>query len=231
VKVLGVSLLGYKEWTESLGYDREWRIQIVQSNLVKSLMEVCHEVEAFPLPLRYDSFLVIVDGVSNDNILKIINSIKSSSPVKVKACVEYGKTPREAQERASECLNKNSEEINIKEYNDENVVSVHFDLNGFTEISKRESIYNTFIYIMDIYVKIAKFIYNLGGVIQYLGGDNILGFLNENNFEEVLNLVKYNLKIGIGIAKTPMKAVTLAAEALDEIRKNREKQWMIKRLY
>ncbi|MEM0173994.1 MAG: GTP cyclohydrolase IIa [Sulfolobaceae archaeon] len=231
MKILGVSLIGYREWTESLGYDREWKIQIVQSSLVRSLMEVCHKVEAFPLPLRYDSFLVIVDGVSKDDILRIIDGIKMISPVRVKACLEYGKTPREAQEKASRCLNESSEDVVLREYKDENVVSVHFDLNGFTEISRKDSIYNTFIYMMDIYVKIAKFIYNLGGIIQYLGGDNILGFLNETNLEEILTLIKYNLKIGIGIAKTPVKAVSLAAEALDEIRRNRERLWLIKRSY
>jgi Uncharacterized conserved protein len=27
VKVLSLELVGYREWTESLGHDREWRIQ------------------------------------------------------------------------------------------------------------------------------------------------------------------------------------------------------------
>jgi GTP cyclohydrolase IIa len=230
MKVLAFALEGYREWTESLGYDREWKIQIVQNNLARTLMKVSYEVNAFPLLLRYDYFLVLVDGVTKEGMMKIFNSVKEISPVNVKACLGYGKTPILAQINASYCVNNINNDVYLEDYGvDENVTALHFDLNGFTEISKRDSIYKTYLYITNIYLNIAKKLEEVGGISQYLGGDNIIGFIREEDIPRIIEIIDTKIKVGIGIGRNPRESIKLAAEALHEIRIKRDKMWNIKK--
>ncbi|MEM1600001.1 MAG: GTP cyclohydrolase IIa [Sulfolobaceae archaeon] len=229
MKVLAIQLLDYKDWTESLGTDREWIIQKTQHEFMKEIHKIAASYNAFPLQLRYDNFIILVDGISKNDIISLTRSIREHLPVEIKTCLGYGETPLDAQSKASECLNRNVVEP-LKEYKDELLAALHFDINHNTKSLKHTTIYDSFLEITQTYLHIAKILYEYGGIVQYLGGDNYLGFISSDDVPKFVNEFKDDrLKLGIGIAKNARNAIKLATDALEEIRVNRENRWYIKR--
>ncbi|MDT7860787.1 MAG: GTP cyclohydrolase IIa [Saccharolobus sp.] len=233
MKVLAINLLNYREWTEKLGQDREWLIQKTQNEFMMKIHKICAEYGTFPLQLRYDNFIMVVDGISTEQLTVMKKDIRKLLPFDIKTCLGFGKTPLEAQMNASLCLynSKIRENLDQNGMNNEPVVALHFDLNYNTLSLKSTSIYDSFLEIMEIYLELARFLYKIGGIMQYLGGDNFLGFISINNIEDAVYKIEENkkLKLGIGIAYNARNAIKLATSALDEIRLNREKRWRIKK--
>ncbi|WP_338600978.1 GTP cyclohydrolase IIa [Sulfolobus tengchongensis] len=230
MKILAVKLLGYKEWTESLGYDREWLIQKVQNEFMMRIHEIAAEYNTFPLQLRYDNFLMIVDGIASTQLSQMLKDIQQYLPVKIRACLGFGKTPLEAQSIASSCLS-NEKRNDFKDYVDEKIAALHFDINYNTQSLHHISIYDSFMEIIDVYLRLSKFLYKIGGIIQYLGGDNYLGFISISDIEKVIEIVKNDdkIKVGIGIGSNARNAIRLATTSLEKIRDNREMAWHIEK--
>ncbi|WP_162582725.1 GTP cyclohydrolase IIa [Acidianus brierleyi] len=230
MKILAVELYKYKDWTESLGLDREWIIQNEQHSLAYKINTLSAELGAFLLPLRYDFFIILVDGIRNSHIKFIFNEIKRLSPVRPRACVGYGRTFIEAQQNAAECIkNTEPENIGIGEYDNEQIVSCHFDIDNFTKLSTDISFYKAFIDINKLYSILSEKIYELGGISQYLGGDNILAFTDKNNVKNILNIVEdmKDIKVGIGIGSNARISIKNSTEALEKIRELRNCKWRI----
>lgn len=228
MKIFLVELKGYKEWTESLGYDREWKIQDFQHEITKLVNRVIANYGGFLLPLRYDYLTIVADGVSNEALLGLYRELLSISPTEVRSCLGYGKTPLEAQRNAYECL-KNTHSFKIEEFPDDKIVACHFDIDNFTNITFNTSAYDALLYLNNIYSNMNQYIYNIGGLSQYLGGDNLIAFINYENINKVLEITDKidNIKVGIGIGKNARSAMAKATEALDAIRRIREKKWII----
>ncbi|AAK40728.1 GTP cyclohydrolase IIa [Saccharolobus solfataricus] len=226
MKILAIKLLDYREWTERLGYDREWLIQKIQNKFMMKIHEIASQYNTFPLQLRFDNFLMIADGITTTQLAYMINDMQENLPVRIKSCLGYGKTPLEAQWNASICLN-NQDDNEIKEYTDEKIAALHFDINFNTETLKYTSVYDSFIEITNIYVNLSRFLYKIGGILQYLGGDNYLGFISTESVNKVIEEFSDDnkIKVGIGIGKNARTAIRLATTSLEKIRNNREKTW------
>ncbi|MQL54720.1 GTP cyclohydrolase IIa [Acidianus ambivalens] len=230
MKILLMEFIGYKEWTESLGYDREWKIQDIQSSIYKVVNDEISRVGGFALPVRYDGLIILADGIPNKHLLEIYTKVKEISPTKINACIGYGKTPREAEINAHNCiLNSLSDEPKFSIIHDENVVACHFDYNNFTSLTHELSFYAAYMRVMRLYSKLSESIYDFGGISQYLGGDNMIAFIDEDTLDKIIKIVENmdEIKVGIGIGKNARSAMAGATRALDEIRSKREDKWKI----
>ncbi len=228
MKIFLMEFIGYKEWTESLGYDREWKIQNIQSNVYKKANDEVSNIGGFSLPVRYDGLIILADGIPNEDLLKIYTKIKEIVPTKIGACLSYGRSPREAEVAAHKCI-LSSSDVKFSDFPDENVVACHFDYNNFTLLTQELSFYTAYMKIARLYSTLSEEIYNLGGITQYLGGDNMIAFINEDLIDKIISIVESmdEIKVGIGIGKNARSAMAGATEALDKIRSEREERWKI----
>ncbi len=222
VKVGVLELVGYREWTEQLGTDREWLIQLIQSNMYKVFQEKISEINGFVLSLRYDYMLLILEGVENSNVLSILDSLEKISPVPLRLSIACGQTPYEAQYNASLKLRTSSDKYVLEDCSPTGIAVAHFDINDFTKLTSKLSIYDTFVSVEELHMHLTKEIQRIGGITQYLGGDNIVAFLSIDVLDAIKSLVEKikGVKVGIGIAKNTRKALMYAALALDNIRKS-----------
>ena len=215
MKIAEINLVGYREWTESLGYDREWKIQKFQHSFTARLTELASEINSFLLTYRYDSYIFLLDGVSLENFYSVLDKVRDLSSVPISICLGFGKTLLEAE--------RNCYYNDFKDIHDEKIVLAHFDLDGF---SKKRSLFDAYLEIYDIYNKIFEFSRDVGGFAYYFGGDNIGVFMGLDKVEEVKRVVNEvdNIKVGIGVGNTPREAVTKAAKALHIIRLYRDRK-------
>ncbi|BFI75233.1 GTP cyclohydrolase IIa [Sulfurisphaera ohwakuensis] len=217
MKIMQINLVDYKEWTESLGYDREWKIQNFQHGFLSRLNEIAAEINSFIITYRYDSYIMLLDGVLIGKNDYILTKIKELSPVPIDICFGYGKTLLDAERNCS--INMD----NILLAKDEKVLVAHFDLDGF---SRKRFLFDAYLEVYKIYNKLFNYAMELGGLAYYLGGDNIGIFLGVDNINKVIELANSfpNMKVGIGIGNNPREALKNAAEALHIIRIYRDRK-------
>ncbi|MGC9105048.1 MAG: GTP cyclohydrolase IIa [Thermoprotei archaeon] len=210
MKILELRLRGYREWTESLGSDREWKIQSVQHDLASRLAKVAGEVGSFSIPYRFDSYILLADGVSSEGLERVIDSFSKVAPVRVEACWGFGEDYLEA---LKSCGSR-------REYPDTEVLVAHFDLDGFTALSDRT---DAFLKVREFAREVEEFFLERGGLTHYLGGDNVVVFLPPSRKDSVVEFLKgkTGVKVGVGVGKTPREALSVAAEQLDSIRRAR----------
>lgn len=223
VKIGVLELNGYREWTESIGSDREWIIQTIQANVYKLLQDEISRLQGFVMPLRYDYMVLVVEGVDNSSVVGVVNKISRVLPVPVRLSIACGKTPYQAQVNATRRLVEEDCKICLEECDATGIAVAHFDVNNFSKLIHRLSIYDTFVEVEHLCLRLSREIRDLGGLTQYLGGDNILSFISIDALDKVKELASTipELKVGIGISSTARGALKLASRALDFIRSNR----------
>ncbi|MEB3862090.1 MAG: GTP cyclohydrolase IIa [Desulfurococcales archaeon] len=224
VRLAVIEFVGYREWTESLGSDREWLIQIIQSEMYALAQRRAAEAGAHVLPMRYDYMMLLASNVGEDQLATILDSIKENSQVPVRMASACGPTPMEAEMRAWNLLRETSP--GKLSYNrcsgDERVALAHIDIDNITAMTRKMGATRTYYIVVDLLQKIAEKAGKHGSIVQYLGGDNILAVLPPNSHRHIVEeLISFNgidLKAGVGYAPTARTALSLAAEALHEIR-------------
>jgi len=229
--LMAIELVSYREWTEMLGEDREWKIQSTQFNIARVLSLYAGRVGGFAFPLRYDYSIVVVSGLRRPEIQGIFDRISEISPVAVRGCVGWAPTPTQAQREISSCLKEvESGELRFMRFGEDGQVhAAHFDVNNFSAKAKETSIYDTYLEISEILLNLSKRLYSLGAMTHYLGGDNVLSFIPKDSLKDVLDMVSSFpfLKVGIGVGRKPRDAVRNAAKALSTVRRERTKAWAI----
>ncbi len=226
VRISVVELIGYRGWTESLGNDREWRIQIIQSRLYSALQYVASRAGGFALPLRYDYMLVVSSNMGPERHREMLDELLSIAPTPVRVASACGSTPRDAEARASEILR--GLEPNMHAYEDcsdeEYVATAHIDINDFTSKTDGRDVYGTYRTVLDLLGRLYRDIGRLGGLVSYLGGDNVAAFIPRSSVVKLAEVLDEELKAGVGVAGTARRALRLAAEALHEIRASGNKE-------
>lgn len=222
-----IEQIGYREWTESIGTDREWKIQETQARIYQETQKIATKYGGFVLPLRYDYMTIVSSNLTEDNEKDILEVVSSISPVAVRLSSDIGETPLESEFNAwSHIYNIEPGKIghfgNGKEY----VVVSHIDLNGLTPITQKIGTFRTYTKMLEILDRINYIALENGGLAQYLGGDNILVLLPHKGFDDiVLKMISIDdLKAGIAVAGKAREAMKLAAEALHEIRVKRDQR-------
>jgi len=211
VQIGFLEFLGYREWTESLGHDREWYIQATQAKLYQINQLFTSQYEGLVLPLRYDMQLMILPPeIDRERYIKgLIEALKPYTPTEVSIELMCGPIP-EVLERRN----------HVREKCGGKVAVFHADLNYFTKRTKEVGPYLTYLEILDVVHEYAMSLKE-AAIVQYLGGDNLAVIAEKEKLDSVINeLVKRKgIKIGIGISHSPRKAFALAAKSLGVIRK------------
>ncbi len=101
VQVTIIRLIGYREWTETLGPpDREHVIQQIQAQLHRELVHVFSRLNAWAHPLRYDYLLAITNGLNNGELTNAIKELSEYSPVPLSSGTYADINPRVAEREA-----------------------------------------------------------------------------------------------------------------------------------
>jgi len=225
VKIGVLELVGYREWTENIGFDREYIIQLNQTKVYYELQSMVSEAGGFIIPLRFDYMIIVANGVDNKVLKKLPLALKYFSPVPIKIAVTCAKTPYEAQLKATLLLPEVKENTTLIEYNEycnDHIVVAQFDINYYTLKTKYMSVYDTYLESMQLYLEVVNLSKKVGGIVYYLGGDNVLMLLSLDKINVLNELAHRDLKIGVGVSKIARRAIMLSAKALDSIRMNRK---------
>ncbi len=221
IRVGVVRLEDYENWIRSLGYDREWIVQAAQADIYRSLVIGSAEAGMFSLPLTYDSYLVIINAVDVEGFKDVVSKLSCKAPVALAAYVGLGPSYLEAVKRLralSEACENALEEGEL-----EDTVAVHLDLDGYNELVSNKGLYYVEELMSTTLHKVKRASAKYGGLAYYAGGDNIICFVPCKCLEDFLNEVRArDFKVGVGIAPRPRDALTLAAQALDAIRLERQ---------
>ncbi|MEN3000189.1 MAG: GTP cyclohydrolase IIa [Acidilobaceae archaeon] len=224
-RVTVVELKGYREWTESLGEDREWLIQSSQASLYRELQKVSSSRGGFVLPMRYDYMLVLSSNLCEEDHREIWEAARQNAQVKVRMASTCARSPLEAELRAWTALKTLKEDF-IFEFceGEESSVISHLDVNYITTSTREEGVTRTYHSMLNLVGRLSDIAEPRGGIIQYLGGDNVLAVLpGEGYLGVTITLMKEaNIKAGLGVARKARDALALAARALHEIRRERK---------
>lgn len=222
-----IKLLEYREWTESLGDDREWIIQLNQSKTYTLLQSLFSKKNGYIIPLRYDYYLALSNGIGEETHREVLLELESIAPRGAKMVSIPHKYPFTAQLLASRIMEKSPEKLVYIHGEEDETVVAHIDFDDITALTYKTSIYESYLRIQQVYTEITFLSARLGGITSYLGGDNILVILPKETINDFIDNMPSYLKIGVGIAKEPRKALSLATKALDMLRRNREKKKLI----
>jgi GTP cyclohydrolase IIa len=213
-----IKLLKYREWTEDLGFDREWIIQLKQSQIYNLLQTLFSKKNGFVLPIRYDYYIALSNGINYDTHLEILTEIESITPHGVRVVSVSHKYPAIAQLIASRLLHERRDKfLFLDSEEDENVIA-HIDFDYVTRYTELTSVFESYMRIISLYYNITRYVFRLGGITAYLGGDNMVALIPGDRVNELLEIMPSYLKTGIGVSRIPRKALQLASKALTMIR-------------
>ena len=219
-----IRLIGYREWTENIGSDREYIIQDVQARLHGEISNFFSFKGGFAHPLRYD-LMIGIGKLEIKDYKELLKTLVKISPVPVSIGLAHSNSPLKAQRHASRNA-FNAKPWSIIGVNNGygDVVVAHIDIVDSSRDIYETSAYDSYLKIIKFYSKIAYIIEKLGGLTFYQGGDNIIAFISSpNDIRKISTINSFKLRIGIGIAESSRRAVALASQALDELRrKNHE---------
>ncbi|MEM1532710.1 MAG: GTP cyclohydrolase IIa [Desulfurococcaceae archaeon] len=217
-RITVIELYNYREWTESLGTDREWIIQFKQSEIHSLLQRLIAKNDGFVLPFRYDYYIVLSNTISEKRHEEIYTALYTTLDVPIRMVSLTNRYPFTAQLWATRILARSHNKfIYIHGDEDPNVV-VHIDINDIVKKSYSTSIYEAYVAAVELYHYIVEVVSRCGGLAGYLGGDNVLAILPLDSYEDFLDKLPNYVKAGVGISLIPRRAVKLSTEALDAVR-------------
>ncbi len=208
---------GYREWTESLGPDREWYIQLVQARTYSVNQSFTAEKGGIVLPLRYDIQLILLPASVNPSEFSegLKQALKPYAPTPIELTFTCGPIPQALEE-----VKRWGEVCDVSPRCDPTEVAVaHADLNHFTSKTRSHGPYLTYVSMLRLVSRYAEVLKDRA-LIQYLGGDNVVAVTDERRIKEVIEVLTSTdvIKVGVGVSEAPREAFSLAAEALTRIR-------------
>ena len=239
VQITVIQIDNYGPWTNTLGDDREHKLQILQASLYSALQKSFAERDGLVFFNRFDEMLAVTNGISEGEHQDILEEISKKFPVTVSMGIGVGETPFEAQLKASKLLQEKGSAqsenrcgvIACKKTVDlahSRVQVMHLDIDRITKVfTDRASAYETSLGVMSVYVDLMRMFKDHDALMFFLGGDNFMGLANGITTQELEPLLErillqtdnnIRLKCGIGIAKSGRKAAELATMNLDLIR-------------
>ncbi len=220
VQVVIVRLIGYREWTYALGFDREHLIQIVQARIHERLVEEFSRLNAWAHPFRYDHLIAVTSMLPPSSVKAVLERLRPYSPVPLSAGVYASDDPREAEANATKlAYEARPWEVLHGGHDDGYVCMAHVDLADSRCLTEKSS-YSVYEAIVNMMGVLNESLKRYGALSFYLGGDNIVVILRRSFDEGVLEELayRYGIRIGVGIARSGRTAMMLATEALDKLR-------------
>ncbi len=221
VQVTIIRLIGYREWTETLGPDREHIIQGIQAQLHRELINEFSKANAWAHPLRYDYLFAITNGMNKEELMNIVKNLGEYSPVPLSSGTYADANPRVAEKEAFKlAIRAGPWESLIGGVNDDLVAMAHIDLVDSTSSTEWTSSYQLYEHIWNVINQVRLYLAPYGGITLYLGGDNIISIVTPTIREKDLSPLSelINARVGVGIASNGRRAMKLATEALDSLR-------------
>ncbi len=221
VRLCLIEQVGYREWTESLGNDREWIIQIAQADFYGRIQKEASRLGAFALPLRHDYIVVLTTSLTREEHEQIFDTARMATMLPLRAACVSHNIPKKALDNAHRILGNTSPgELSYMEGHDGLTVVAHFDVNGITRKTRGEGLASSLEVINSTFHRLGLEALRLGGIPQYLGGDNVLVVLPDEGYESIVErlLGLGELKVGVGVSVKPRRSLMLATRALTRVR-------------
>jgi len=231
-----IKITGYGSWTQTLGSDREHKLQMLQSSLYKEIQNLFSEKNGLVFSNRFDELFAITNGLSLNDHVEIQKKLAESFDLKLSMTIGYGDSPFEANLKADKA--RKSKIILEKKHNifgyvdgkaDQLVQIMHMDVDDSTSISVKKSPYEISSLMFKLYSEMSEFFLTKNCLTFFMGGDNFMIVTSGNGKEhsiKFLDLMKEKhdiaLNCGIGTAKTAREAAKLATKSLDTIRDLRD---------
>ncbi len=230
---------GYGPWTQTLGDDREHRLQILQSQLYAHLVDLFASQNGVVFYNKYDEMIAVSNGIPLSKHREIQRSVAQRFPVTISMSVGVGETPYEAQLKASEVFNEVVQRVaeprslligeTLPEFDRGLVKIVHFDVNDFTRRwTNTQSVYESARIVRRLYYELTELMLENHSLLFYNGGDNYVSVSNglppilvEKLISSVDMSMGIPLKAGIGVSRTGRKAMQLATSSLEYIREGK----------
>ncbi len=228
-RITVVELYRYRYWTETLGSDREWIIQSKQAEIYSLLQKLFSRNNGFVIPLRYDYYIALSNGISREVHEEIYTAVSSDCPVTVRFSSVPHKYPLTAEIIATKKLAFSTSNFIFIEGEESPIVVLHIDIDDIMRLTYETSIYETYLMTMKLYTNVIDVALRHGGIASYLGGDNIVAILPEDTYMEFIGILPEYTKTGVGIDYSPRRALELATKALDDIRRRRDKKFIVYR--
>jgi GTP cyclohydrolase IIa len=231
-----IKITGYGPWTQTLGSDREHKLQMLQSSLYKEIQNLFSEKNGLVFSNRFDELFAITNGLSLNDHVEIQEKLAEAFDLQLSMTIGYGDSPFEANLKADKA--RKSKIILEKKHNifgyvdgktDQLVQIMHMDVDGSTSISAKKSPYEISSLMFKLYSEMSEFFLTKNCLTFFMGGDNFMIVTSGNGKEhsiKFLDLIKEKhgiaLNCGIGTAKTAREAAKLATKSLDTIRELRD---------
>ncbi|TLX73094.1 MAG: GTP cyclohydrolase IIa [Thaumarchaeota archaeon] len=231
-----IKITGYGPWTQTLGSDREHKLQMLQSSLYKEIQNLFSEKNGLVFSNRFDELFAITNGLSLNDHVEIQKKLAEAFDLQLSMTIGRGDSPFEANLKADKA--RKSKIILEKKHNifgyvdgkaDQLVQIIHMDVDGSTSISAKKSPYEISSLMFKLYSEMSEFFLTKNCLTFFMGGDNFMIVTSGNGKEhsiKFLDLMKEKhgiaLNCGIGTAKTAREAAKLATKSLDTVRDLRD---------
>jgi len=243
VQVTLIQIDNYGPWTNTLGNDREHRLQILQSELYSTLQRYFSVKNGLVFFNRFDEMLAVTNGISNAEHKEIQSNVQELFPFTVSMSIGVDVSPFKAQVQASRLLQaagsaQSEQRKNVLTVNETLTVDeayaqiIHIDVDGITDIRDHSFAFETSIKLQRSHLDLMTLFGQLDSLLFYLGGDNFMAVtteLSEEIVSEKLNnysLGGLPLKFGIGWAQTARRAAEVATMNLEYVRHERN-GWVV----
>lgn len=243
IQITLVKIEGYGKWTLTLGSDREWYLQMLQSKIYYELQKHFSKKNGLVFSNRFDEFFVISNQISiNDQQLILEKIMYKFKRLSISMTTGVGGTPYEASIKADNIRKTHRKDMvdndnKLLFYSDlnnltskSNVQIIHLDIDNSTSLSDRLTPYDVTRNIIQIYNLLSKEFLKSGSLTFFLGGDNFMVISNrlakeyiESTLERARKEIRVKFNCGSGIANNGRRAAELATKSLDTIREMRSK--------
>ena len=234
-----IKLEGYGPWTLSLGNDREFQLQILQSKIYADLQELFSNKNGVVFSNRFDEFIAVSNQITIDEHGEIYDQIsKKYDKIKISITIGIGETPLNSLRNCHYIKNKKEYWIRPNIYGnvggiskgylfssscdlntatfDKDVKIIHVDINNSTELTKDLSSYEITNLIIKLYSNISDVFLKEESLTFYLGGDNFMIIAKKNmiiqRVKEIIDSLSKLTKINLNCGVGYGKTGRKAAE-------------------
>ncbi|MDO5825220.1 MAG: GTP cyclohydrolase IIa [Methanosphaera sp.] len=240
IQITLIQIDNYGPWTVTPGPRFEPDLQTLQSRLYGDLEREFGAHNAIVFFNRFDNLIAISNGMDYEDHKRIQDSIRNRYPVTVSMGVGCAETAYEAQEIATNMIQKGGgaqsskrvEVLNVDSLANEedSIIQIaHIDINDITNtLTDIESAYDTSLKVYEVLYELMIELKNENALCFFIGGDNYMAPSNNISPDKLREILKkvdektnVTLKAGIGLAKSPGRASDLADIGLEDIRSNK----------
>ena len=238
IQITIIQIDNFGPYTETLGDNREHKIQILLSEIFIELQKQFNTRNGIVFSGSKDNLIAISNGFSIKDHDKILNVIESKFPVTVSMGIGAGNTPLEAQADASKSLQEmgsaQSSRKKVLGYNghafpiEDEILVAHVDINQYTKIATDKTAhYDNYLKLNKSYLTLMENFKKIGAICYFNGGDNFISIcpntISPNEFDKIITIYElihapWKLKVGIGKGNNALEALSRANRGLHQIR-------------